>query len=106
VSVRAGQRPQGPPTAWGYKTERVPCRGWNLEVTAIPPKIGPRSEVNVSTESITKEVILSRDRVVSWQWKLTGPAVAWQAMDLGTGTLRNTWSPNHDLFYFSSPPPY
>ena len=46
-----------------------------MEVAANPPKIGPRSEVSVSTESITKEVISSRDRTVSWQWKVTGPAV-------------------------------
>ena len=47
----------------GTKAESVLGRRWNSEVDAIPPKIGQRSEVNVSTESKTKEVILSRDRL-------------------------------------------
>lgn len=106
MGIKAGRRPQGPPTSWGHKAERVPCREWNLEVVAIPPQIALRSEIKVSTESINKVFILSRDRDVSSQQKVAGPTVAWQAMDPGTGTLRNTWSPSHYLPSLLLSPPY
>lgn len=60
-------------------------------------------EVRVNIEPITKELILSMDRGVTLQGKMTRAAVAWPVMDMDTWTLRNTWSPNPDLPHSSSP---
>ena len=70
---------------------------YNGQFTVVPPTIMLIPEVRVNIEPITKELILSMDRGVTLQGKVTRAAVAWPVMDIGTWTLRNTWSPNPDL---------
>lgn len=55
-----------PPTAWGQENSECKAQDRTL-ANANPPTIGPRSEITVSNEHITKDFMVSRGMAITWQ---------------------------------------